>query len=72
MTAQAAFTQAGIQARKTTPRLRSNELVAQRIEELQVRNERKTEVAVLTRDKLVAILTEIVQVIRSRLSGSPD
>jgi hypothetical protein len=33
-----------------------------------VRNERKAEVAALTRDELVAILTEIVQATRARLS----
>ena len=35
-------------------------LVAKRIEELQARNERKAEMAALTRDELIAILTEIV------------
>ena len=43
-------------------------LVAKRIEELQARNERKAEMAALSRDELVAILTEIVQATRSRLS----
>jgi hypothetical protein len=47
--------------------LRSNELVAKRIEELQVRNERKAEIAALTRDELIKILTEIVHAARNRL-----
>jgi hypothetical protein len=42
--------------------------VAKRIEELQVRNERKAELAALTRDELVEILTEIVHATRARLS----
>jgi hypothetical protein len=41
--------------------------VAKRIEELQARNERKAEMAALTRDELVKILTEIVQAARNRL-----
>jgi hypothetical protein len=48
--------------------LRNSELVAKRIEELQVRNERKAEMAALTRDELVKILTEIVHATRARLS----
>ena len=40
----------------------------QRIKELQARNERKAEMAALTRDELIAILTEIVQATRTRLS----
>jgi phage terminase small subunit len=67
MTAQAAFTQAGYSAPQNAPRLRSNELVAKRIEELQVRNERKAEIAALTRDELIKILTEIVHAARNRL-----
>jgi hypothetical protein len=43
-------------------------LVASRIEELQARNERKAEMAALTRDELIAILTEIVHATRTRLS----
>ena len=41
--------------------------MAKRIEELQVRNERKAEVAALTRDELVKILAEIVHAARNRL-----
>ena len=67
MTAQAAFTQAGYPSPQNAPRLRSNELVAKRIEELQARNERKAELAALTRDELIGILTEIVQATRARL-----
>ena len=47
MTAQAAFTQAGYKAPQNAPRLRNDELVAKRIEELQARNERKAEMAAL-------------------------
>jgi hypothetical protein len=68
MTAQAAFTQAGYPSPQKAPRLRSNELVAKRIEELQVRNERRAEMAALSRDELVGILTEIVRATRARLS----
>jgi phage terminase small subunit len=67
MTAQAAFTQAGYPSPQNAPRLRNNELVAKRIEELQVRNERKAEMAALSRDDLVGILTEIVHAARNRL-----
>jgi hypothetical protein len=35
---------------------------------LQARDERKAEMAALTRDELIAILTEIVQATRTRLS----
>jgi hypothetical protein len=42
--------------------------VAKKIEELQARNERKGEMAALTRDELVEILTEIVKSTRSPLS----
>jgi hypothetical protein len=41
--------------------------VAKRIEELQVRNERKSETAALTRDELIKILAEIVHAARNRL-----
>ena len=68
MTAQAAFTQAGYPSPQNAPRLRNSELVAKRIEELQVRNERKAEMAALSRDELVGILTEIVHATRARLS----
>ena len=68
MTAQAAFTQAGYPSPQNAPRLRNNALVAKRIEELQARNERKAEMAALTRDELVGILTEIVHATRARLS----
>ena len=70
MTAQAAFTQAGYPSPQNAPRLRNNALVAKRIEELQARNERKAEMAALTRDELVGILTEIVHTTRARLSES--
>jgi hypothetical protein len=59
MTAQAAFTQAGHNAPQNAPRLRKNERVAKRIEELQVRNERKAEMAALTRDELVGFLRKL-------------
>jgi hypothetical protein len=68
MTAQAAFTQAGYPAPQNAPRLRNNELVAKRIEELQARNERKAEMAALSRDELIGILAEIVHAARARLS----
>jgi hypothetical protein len=42
--------------------------VAKRIEELQVRNERKAEMAALSRDELVGILAEVVHAARARLS----
>ena len=67
MAAQAAFTQAGYPSPQNAPRLRNNELVDKRIEELQARNERKAEMAALTRDELVKILTEIVHATRNRL-----
>ena len=47
---------------------RRQELVARRIEELQASNERKAEMAALTRDELIGILTEIVHATRARLS----
>ena len=50
--ANAAFTQVGYNAPQNSPRLRNNELVAKRIEELQVRNELEAEMAALTRDEL--------------------
>jgi hypothetical protein len=68
MTAQAAFTEAGYPSPQNAPRLRSNALVAKRIEELQARNERKAEIAALSRDELVGILAEIVHAARARLS----
>jgi hypothetical protein len=70
MTAQAAFTQAGYPSPQNAPRLRNNPLVAKRIEELQARNERKAEMAALSRDELIEILTEIAQATRSRLSDA--
>jgi hypothetical protein len=68
MTAQAAFTQAGYPSPQNAPRLRNSEQVAKRIEELQVRNERKAEMAALSRDELVGILAEVVHAARARLS----
>jgi hypothetical protein len=68
MTAQAAFTEADYPSPQNAPRLRNNELVAKRIEELQARNERKAEMAALSRDELIGILTEIVHATRARLS----
>jgi hypothetical protein len=67
MTAQAAFTQAGYKAAQNSPRLRNNELVAKRIEELQLRNQRKAEMAALSRDELIKILSEVVHAARNRL-----
>ena len=67
MTAQNAFTQAGFKAKQNAPRLRNNELVSKRIEELQIRNERKAEMAALSRDELINILSEIVHAARNRL-----
>jgi hypothetical protein len=61
MTAQVAFTQTGYPSPQNAPRLRNNEVVVKRVEELQARNERKAELAALSRDELVAILTKIVQ-----------
>jgi hypothetical protein len=46
---QAAFTQAGYPSPQNAPGLRKNELVAKRIDELQVRDEGKAEVAALKR-----------------------
>jgi phage terminase small subunit len=68
MTAQAPFKQAGYPSPQNAPRLRNNELVAKRIDESQVRNERKAEMAALSRDELIRILTEIVHATRARLS----
>jgi hypothetical protein len=68
MTAQAAFTQSGYPSPQNAPRLRNNARVAARIEELQARNERKAEMAALSRDELVGILAEIVHATRARLS----
>ena len=39
---------------------RRQELVARRIDELQASNKRKAEIAAMTRDELIGILTEIV------------
>ena len=66
MTAQEAYTAAGLKAAQNAPRLRSYPLVAQRIEELQARNERKAEAVALKRDELIEILAEIVQAARKR------
>jgi phage terminase small subunit len=52
--ANAAFAQVGYKAPQNSPRLRNNELVAKRIEELQVRNERKAKMTALTRNELVS------------------
>jgi hypothetical protein len=68
MTAQAAFTQAGYQSPQNAPRLRNNELVAKRIEELQARNERKAEKVAMTRDELISFLVETIHAARERLS----
>jgi hypothetical protein len=68
ISANAAFTQVGYKGPQNSSRLSRNELVARRIEELQARNEKKAEMAAMTRDELVQILTEIVQAIRSRLA----
>jgi hypothetical protein len=38
-----------------------------RIEELQARNERKAEMAALTRDELIGVITDIVKATRARL-----
>ena len=46
---------------------RRQELVARRIEELQASNKRKAEIAAMTRDELIGILTEIVHATRARL-----
>jgi phage terminase small subunit len=67
MAANAAFTQVGYKGPQNSPRLSRNELVAKRIEELQARNERKAEMAAMTRDELVGILTDIVKATRNRL-----
>ena len=68
MTTQAAFTQAEYPSPQNAPRLRNNKLVAKKIEELQARNERKAEMAALSRDELIGILTEIVHATRARLA----
>jgi hypothetical protein len=67
LTAQQAFTQAGYKAPQNAPRLRNDELVAKRIDELQARNERKAEMAALSRDELIGILAEIIHAARKRL-----
>ena len=61
-------TQAGYKAPQNSPRLRNDELVAKRIEELQARSERKAEMAAPSRDELIGILSEIVHAARNRLS----
>jgi hypothetical protein len=66
--ANAAFVQVGYKSPQNAPRLSRNELVARRIGELQARNERKAEMAALTRDELIGILTDIVHATRARLS----
>jgi hypothetical protein len=66
--ANAEFTQVGYKGPQNSPRLRRNELVAKRIEELQARNERKAEMAALSRDELIGILAEVVHAARARLS----
>jgi hypothetical protein len=53
---------------QNAPRLRNNAAVAKRIEELQARNERKFEMAALSRDELIGILAEVVHAARARLS----
>jgi hypothetical protein len=68
LTTQAAFTEAGYNAKQNAPRLRNNEAVAKRIEELQTRNERKAEMAALSRDELIGFLADIARAARSRLS----
>jgi hypothetical protein len=68
LTAQAAFTQAGYPSPQNAPRLRNNELVAKRIEELQARNERKAEKVAMSRDELIEILAETVRAARARSS----
>jgi hypothetical protein len=68
MTCAAAFREVGLKGPQNVPRLSGNELVAKRIEELQARNERKAEMAAMTRDELLGILTDIVHATRTRLS----
>jgi hypothetical protein len=68
MTAQAAYTQAGYQAPQNAPRLRNHPIVAERIEELQARNERKAERIALSRDELIEILAETIRAARTRSS----
>jgi hypothetical protein len=53
------------------PRLRNNELVANRIEELQARNERKAEMAALTRDDSLGFLRKLSMHLRSFVRGPP-
>ena len=67
MTASAAYTEVGLKGSQNAPRLRNNELVAKRIEELQTRNEKKAELAALSRDELIGILAEVVHAARVRL-----
>jgi hypothetical protein len=68
MTAQAAFRQAGYPSPQNAPRLRNNALVAKRIDSLRARNERKAEMAALSRDELIGFLVEIIHAARARLS----
>jgi hypothetical protein len=68
ISANAAFTQVGYKSPQNSPRLRNDELVAKRIEELQARNERKAEAAALSRDELIKILSLVVHAARNRLS----
>jgi hypothetical protein len=68
MTAYEAYTQVGLKSPQNAPRLRNNELVAKRIEELYERNARKAEMQALKRDDLIEILTEMIQAVRPRLS----
>ena len=63
MTAQAAFTQAGFNATKRTTAAQQR-VSGQTIEELQIRNEKKAEMAALSRDELIGILAEIVHAAR--------
>jgi hypothetical protein len=42
--------------------------LSRRIEELQARNERKAEMVAMSRDELIAILTDIIKATRRRLS----
>ena len=67
MACAAAFREVGLKGPQNAPRLSGNELVAKRIEELQARNERKAEMAALSRDELIKILSEVVYAARNRL-----
>jgi hypothetical protein len=50
---------------------RRQELVARRIEELQASNERKAEMAAMTRDEVIGILTELSTQPVLACQGSP-